>query len=106
MKSSLADVLRLLLQHLAVADDGVQRRAQLVAHVGQEGALGFVRFLGGMARFLKLEVLALKQGQGFAVLLAVIAPAAVLPRAACARRVLGQQVPSRADPGNPRPRES
>ena len=27
------------MQHLAVADDGVHRRAQLVAHVGEEGAL-------------------------------------------------------------------
>ena len=30
----------LLAQQLAVADDRVERRAQLVAHVGQEGALG------------------------------------------------------------------
>ena len=39
----LAQVVGLLLEHLAVADDGVERRAQLVAHVGQEGALGAVR---------------------------------------------------------------
>ena len=45
----LADVLGLLLEHLAVADDGVERRAQLVAHVGQEGALGPV---GGLGRVL------------------------------------------------------
>ena len=40
------------LQHLAVADDGVQRRAQLVAHVGEELALGAV---GGLRRVLRLE---------------------------------------------------
>ena len=40
MNSLGAEVLGLLLQHLAVADDGVERRAQLVAHVGQE--LGLV----------------------------------------------------------------
>ena len=28
--------LRILPQHLADADDGVERRAQLVAHIGQE----------------------------------------------------------------------
>ena len=32
----LAEVLGFLLEHLAVADDGVERRAQLVGHVGQE----------------------------------------------------------------------
>ena len=31
------------------ADDGVERRAQLVAHVGQEGALGLVGLFGGSA---------------------------------------------------------
>ena len=36
----LAQVLHLLLEHLGVADDGVQRRPQLVGHVGQE--LGLV----------------------------------------------------------------
>ena len=35
-----AEVGRILLEHLAVADDGVERRAQLVGHVGQE--LGLV----------------------------------------------------------------
>ena len=33
-------VLRLFLQHFAVADDRIQRRAELVAHVRQELALG------------------------------------------------------------------
>ena len=45
----LAHVLDLLLQHLAVADHGRQRGPQLVAHVGQERALGPV---GGLGRFL------------------------------------------------------
>ena len=35
-----AEVGGVLLEHLAVADDGVERRAQLVRHVGQE--LGLV----------------------------------------------------------------
>src|SRR5438874_6229556 len=35
----------LLLQHLGVAHDGVERRAKLVAHVGQENALGSVGLL-------------------------------------------------------------
>ena len=42
---SAAEVRGLLLEHLAVADDGVERRAQLVAHVGQE--LGLVP-VGGL----------------------------------------------------------
>ncbi|KFB69802.1 MAG: hypothetical protein CAPSK01_000515 [Candidatus Accumulibacter vicinus] len=33
-------------QHVGEAQHGVQRRAQFVAHVGQEGALGLVRRLG------------------------------------------------------------
>ena len=36
---------RLFLQHLAVADDGVERRAQLVAHVGEELRLVLARLL-------------------------------------------------------------
>ncbi len=44
----LAGFLHLLLDHLAVADDGRERRAQLVAHVGEELALGAVRGLGGV----------------------------------------------------------
>ena len=41
---------RVLPQHLAVAEDGVERRAQLVAHVGQELALGEVGRLGRRPR--------------------------------------------------------
>ena len=33
-------------------DDGVQRRAELVAHIGQEGRLGLIGFFGGAARLL------------------------------------------------------
>ncbi|MEZ4429109.1 MAG: hypothetical protein R3A51_15670 [Nannocystaceae bacterium] len=43
-------------QQLAVADDRVQRRAQLVAHVGQEGALGLVGRLSGGARLGQLAL--------------------------------------------------
>ena len=39
MKRLLVEVFGLLLEHLGVADDRVQRRPQLVGHVGQEGAL-------------------------------------------------------------------
>ena len=42
----LADIFGLLLEHLGVADDGVQRRPQLVGHVGQEGGL----VLAGLAK--------------------------------------------------------
>ena len=48
MKSVQALVLGLLLQHLAVAEDGVHRRAQFVAHVRQELRLGAVGGLGGL----------------------------------------------------------
>ena len=47
-RSSLAAILHHLLQHLAVADDRIQRRAQLMAHVRQEGALGAIGFFGGV----------------------------------------------------------
>ncbi len=45
---------RLLLEHLAVADDGVERRAQLVAHVGQELGLVAARHLELAALLLEL----------------------------------------------------
>ena len=51
-KMRLAQVLRVLLQHFAVTDDGVEGRAQLVAHVGEKGALGPIGFLGGGSRLL------------------------------------------------------
>ena len=52
----------LLLQHLAVADDGVQRRSQLVAHVGEELALGTIGRLGRILRFQQLFLGALVGG--------------------------------------------
>jgi hypothetical protein len=45
-----AQVLTLLLEHLAVSDDRVEGGAQLVAHVGQELALGLV---GDLRRLLR-----------------------------------------------------
>src|SRR5258708_1896522 len=41
-------VTSVLLEHLAIADDGVERGTQLMAHVGQEGALGLIGGLGGV----------------------------------------------------------
>ena len=54
----------LLLEHFAVADDGVQRRAQFVAHVGQELALGLVGALGGLHQHLQLLVALFELGVG------------------------------------------
>ena len=63
MLTGIVDELRILLatggvdhhrlfmhDHLGEADDGVQRRAQFVAHGGQESGLGGIRLLGGGAR--------------------------------------------------------
>ena len=58
----LAEVVRLLLQHLAVADDRVQRRAQLMAHVGEELALGTIGRLGRILGFEQLFLGALVRG--------------------------------------------
>ena len=52
----MAVVLGLFLEHLAVADDGVERRAQLVAHVGQECALGLIGLVGLLLRLLDPDV--------------------------------------------------
>ena len=41
-----------LAEQVGEADDGIQRRADFVAHIGQEPALGDVRRFGG---FLRLE---------------------------------------------------
>src|SRR3546814_2006800 len=52
---ALVQVLRLLQQHLAVADYRVERRAQFVAHVREELALrliGRIRFFLGPLQFL------------------------------------------------------
>ena len=49
-----AEVGEFLLQHLGVADDGAQGRAQFMAHVGDEQALGPVGLLRGEAGGLQL----------------------------------------------------
>ena len=41
-----SQILDLLLEHLAVTDDGVQRRPQLVAHVGEKAAFRLVGLIG------------------------------------------------------------
>ena len=69
MKPFWPEVLGFLLQHFAVADDGVERGAQLVAHVGQEGALGPVGDLGGFLGFQELGVLRLESFAGALFLL-------------------------------------
>ena len=61
MESCLAQIVGLLLQHLAVADDGVQRGPQLVAHVREELALGAV---GRFRRVLRLEQFFLRRACG------------------------------------------
>ena len=48
--------------HLGETDDGVQRRAQLVAHGGQESGLGGIRLLGGGARQFERLLLDLAVG--------------------------------------------
>ena len=42
----LPEILGLFLEHLAVTDHSVERRSQLVAHVGEERTLGLVGFFG------------------------------------------------------------
>jgi hypothetical protein len=54
-----------VVQQLAEADDGVQRRAQLVAHVGQEGALQAAGFLDAAVLEFQLGAARL---QGFGAL--------------------------------------
>jgi hypothetical protein len=46
----------ILLEHLTVSDDGVERGSELVAHVGEERALGVVGHLGGLPGSLQLSV--------------------------------------------------
>ena len=69
MDAALVDVLRvfaiallaqraqqLALQHFGEADDGVERRAQLMAHRGQELGLGAARQLGPLHRLMQLAL--------------------------------------------------
>ncbi len=63
----LVPFVEVLLEHLAVAEDGVQRRAELVAHRGEEGGLGAVRRLcveQGLSLLLLGEVLGAQVPQG------------------------------------------
>src|SRR4029453_7694318 len=46
-------LLSLLAQHFAVTDDGIERRAQLVTHVGEEYRLGAIRGIGLLHRLLE-----------------------------------------------------
>ena len=48
--------------HLGEADDGVQRRAQFVAHGGEEAGLGRIRLFGGGVRQLERLLLHLAVG--------------------------------------------
>ncbi len=50
------------LQHLAEADDGVQGRAELMAHAGEEVGLGVARKLGRLARLLQHRQVAFSIG--------------------------------------------
>ena len=52
----------LLGQHFGEADDGVERRAQFMAHGGEEAALGRVRALGFRARLFERLLLLLALG--------------------------------------------
>ena len=58
---AVADVLALLgrqsglQRQVGHADDGVHRRADLMAHVGQEFSLGHRRLLGALARHVELS---------------------------------------------------
>ena len=53
-KASASEVLGLLLEHLGVADDGVQWRPQLVAHIREELRLVLRRLSKLTVRYLKL----------------------------------------------------
>ena len=52
----------LLHHHFREADDGVERRAQLVAHIGKEAALGPIGLFGKIAGFDQLALIGLALG--------------------------------------------
>ena len=58
-------ILRLLEQHFAVADDRIHRRAQFMAHVGQESTFGFARLLRQGARLFRILDRILEVGGAF-----------------------------------------
>jgi hypothetical protein len=49
-RCGVAAIFGVFLQHLRIADDGVERGAQFVAHIGQELRLGEIGAFGGVAR--------------------------------------------------------
>jgi hypothetical protein len=59
----LIEALRILAQHLGDADDGVEWRAELMAHVGEEARFGPVGFVSGIARGGELPALDLDLGK-------------------------------------------
>ena len=61
LKFLLTEVFSFFLEHFAVADDGIERRAQLVTHVRQKRALGLAGGLCCCSGFLQLRVLGLQQ---------------------------------------------
>ena len=56
------------LHYLGEAEDGVERRAQLVAHRGEEARLGEVRFLGAVAGEVAVGLGALELGDELVLL--------------------------------------
>src|SRR4029453_5962982 len=55
-------LLSLLAQHFAVTDDGIERRAQLVTHIGEEYRLGAIRRIGLLHRLLEFGLTLLEFG--------------------------------------------
>jgi hypothetical protein len=56
------EIAGVLHQHLGNADDGVERRAQLVRHVGEEARFGSVGFVGSIARGSELGFVLFQSG--------------------------------------------
>ncbi len=92
----LAFVGGVFLQDLRIADDGVQRRAQLVAHIGQELGLGLVGLFGGVARLLDRSLGLLARGD-------VVDPAGQGGMAVVLQPLPGQEAPEYVAIGPPVP---
>ena len=67
---------KLFFQHLAVADDRVQRSTQLMAHIGKESTLRAACLLG---HFFGLPQAFLRFGEGFGAFLGSLAAFAAFP---------------------------
>ena len=85
----------LVRHHFGEADDGVERRAQFVAHIGEEARLGAVGLFGEIARLDQFALVGLALGDvagdgddvgGLAVGLGHRAAADLRPDMACRRR--------------------